>query len=350
MNNKELIDKLNKEKELSHEEWVQLFETFTDEDRAYAGEIARGLSLERFGKKVYFRGIVEFSNRCKNDCLYCGIRRSNKNVRRYTLTKEEIMECCDMGYTLGYRTFVLQSGEGGDYTLDWMVDLIHSIKAAHPDVAVTLSLGEMEYEDYKKLREAGADRYLLRHETANKKHYEKLHNEGMSFEHRIQCLKWLKELGFQTGAGIMVGSPYQTSECLADDMIFMNDLKPEMIGIGPFLAHKDTPFKDEPAGSYELTLFLLSLCRIMLPDVLLPSTTALGTIRPDGREQGILAGANVIMPNMSPEDVRKEYMLYDNKICTDEKATVCSGCLKHMLKRIGYEADPGRGDFRKVSG
>ena len=350
MDNKQLIDKLNSEKALTHAEWVQLFDTFTEEDRLYAAEIARGIAVEKFGKKVYFRGIVEFSNRCKNDCLYCGIRRSNRNVHRYTLSKEEIMECCDMGYELGYRTFVLQSGEGGDYTIEWMADLVRSIKAAHEDVAVTLSLGELEYEDYKTLREAGADRYLLRHETANKEHYDKLHSEGMSFEHRMQCLKWLKELGFQTGAGIMVGSPYQTSECLADDMIFMNDFRPEMIGVGPFLPHSETPFKDEPAGSYELTLFLLSLCRIMLPDVLLPSTTALGTIRPDGREQGILAGANVIMPNMSPTEVRKEYMLYDNNICTDEQANVCSGCLKYMLQRIGYEVDPGRGDFKGISG
>ena len=344
---RELIDKLNTDKTLSKEEWLTVFGGWTDEDRAYAAELARKISQSVFGKKIYIRGIVEFSNVCKNDCLYCGIRCSNKNAQRYRLTDEEILFCCDEGYDYGFRTFVLQSGEDYKaYPPERMADIVRRIKKAHPDCAVTLSLGELERDALLLLKEAGADRYLLRHETANKKHYGKLHPESMSFEHRMNCLKTLKELGYQTGAGIMVGSPYQTNECLADDMLFLADFKPHMIGIGPFLPHKDTPFRDEPAGSYELTLFLLSLCRIMLPRVLLPATTALGTIRPDGREQGVLSGANVIMPNLSPTAVRKKYMLYDGKICTEDSTDACKSCVQARMKRIGYEVEISRGDYK----
>jgi biotin synthase len=341
---KALIDKLNKEKHLKKDEWVRVLSEFTDDDRAYAADIAREISTSRFGNKIFIRGIVEFSNVCKNDCYYCGIRRSNTNVQRYRLTADEILDCCDEGYELGFRTFVLQSGEDKSYTNDVLCDIVRRIKAAHPDCAVTLSLGELTYDEYKALREAGADRYLLRHETADKAHYEKLHPAGMSWDNRMECLKYLKELGYQTGAGIMVGSPYQTMECIAEDMLFFESFKPEMIGIGPFLPHKDTPFRDEPKGSYELTLFLLSLCRILLPDVLLPATTALGTIRPNGREEGVKAGANVIMPNLSPTAVRKKYMLYDNKICTGDESAQCRGCLEMRMKTIGYEVAVSRGD------
>ena len=341
---KALIDKLNKDKHLEKEEWVTLLSGYTDDDRAYAAGIARKISNSRFGNKIFIRGIVEFSNVCKNDCYYCGIRRSNTNVQRYRLTPDEILDCCDEGYELGFRTFVLQSGEDKSYTNDTLCDIVRWIKAAHPDCAVTLSLGELTYDEYKALREAGADRYLLRHETADKAHYEKLHPAEMSWDDRMECLKYLKELGYQTGAGIMVGSPYQTMECIAEDMLFFESFKPEMIGIGPFLPHKDTPFRDEPKGSYELTLFLLSLCRILLPDVLLPATTALGTIRPNGREEGVKAGANVIMPNLSPTAVRKKYMLYDNKICTGDESAQCRGCLEMRMKSIGYEVAVSRGD------
>lgn len=341
---KALIDKLNKEKHLEKDEWVRVLSEFTDDDRAYAADIAREISTSRFGNKIFIRGIVEFSNVCKNDCYYCGIRRSNTNVQRYRLTADEILDCCDEGYELGFRTFVLQSGEDKSYTNDVLCDIVRRIKAAHPDCAVTLSLGELTYDEYKALREAGADRYLLRHETADKAHYEKLHPAEMSWDNRMECLKYLKELGYQTGAGIMVGSPYQTMECIAEDMLFFESFKPEMIGIGPFLPHKDTPFRDEPKGSYELTLFLLSLCRILLPDVLLPATTALGTIRPNGREEGVKAGANVIMPNLSPTAVRKKYMLYDNKICTGDESAQCRGCLEMRMKTIGYEVAVSRGD------
>ncbi len=340
-----LIDKLNDEKRLTPGEWVCLFTEFTDEEREYAAKIARELSIKKYGKKIYVRGIVEFSNYCKNDCIYCGIRRSNRNAQRYRLTDDEICECCDEGYDLGYRTFVLQSGEDPAYTAERIAEIVRRIKARHPDCAVTLSLGEKEREEYLIMKQAGADRYLLRHETADKEHYSKLHPPEMSFEHRMNCLKTLKELGFQTGAGLMVGSPYQTAECLAKDLEFLGSFKPHMIGIGPFLPQKDTPFGDKPKGSYHLTLFLLSLCRIMLPNVLLPATTALGTIDPRGREQGILAGANVIMPNISPVAVRKKYMLYDNKICTEDSSDDCRFCLQARARSVGYDIEVTRGDY-----
>ena len=342
---KALIDKLDEQKSLSHEEWVALFEGYDNEDREYAAGLARDIAAAKYGKKIFIRGIVEFSNICKNDCYYCGIRRSNGCAQRYRLDEEDILACCDEGYEIGFRTFVLQSGEDGAFPPARMAEIVKRIKSKYPDCAVTLSIGELEYDDYKLLRDAGADRYLLRHETANKAHYEKLHPGEMSFEHRMNCLKQLKELGFQTGAGMMVGSPYQTADCLADDMGFLCSFKPHMIGIGPFLPHKDTPFRDRNKGSYELTLFLLSLCRIMLPEVLLPATTALGTIDPRGREAGVLAGANVIMPNLSPTAVRKKYMLYDNKICTEDSSSDCRFCLQARMKSIGYEVAVTRGDY-----
>lgn len=341
-----LIDKLKEETRLSQDEWVQIFEEYTDSDRAYAAAAAREISRSVFGNQIYIRGIVEFSNVCKNDCLYCGIRRSNSNVQRYRLTDEEILACCDEGYAYGFRTFVLQSGEDRAYSTDRMAKIVRQIKAAHPDCAVTLSLGEKEREELVLLKKAGADRYLLRHETADKVHYERLHPADMSFDHRMKCLYDLKELGYQTGAGMMIGSPYQTSEHLARDMMFLREFEPQMIGTGPFLPHKDTPFKAQAKGSYELTLLVLSLCRIMLPKVLLPATTALGTIHPLGREEGVLAGANVIMPNLSPTAVRKKYMLYDGKICTEDSSQECRYCIQGRMKRIGYEVAITRGDYQ----
>ena len=346
MNNIELIDTLEKTGHLDKEQWVQLFDTFTDDDRAYAAQKASAAAVAQFGKSIFIRGIVEFSNVCKNDCLYCGIRKSNAICERYRLTKEQILDCCDAGYEYGFRTFVLQSGEDKSYSTDTLCDIVASIKKAHPDCAVTLSVGELEYDDYKRLFDAGADRYLLRHETADEQHYGKLHPSEVSWAHRMKCLEQLKEIGYQTGCGMMVGSPFQTSGHLAQDMLFLERFKPQMIGMGPFLPHKDTPFKDEPAGSYELTLFLISLCRLMLPDCLIPATTALGTIRPDGREKGVLAGANVIMPNLSPIDVRKKYLLYDGKICTGDESAQCRACLERRMESIGYKVVITRGDHR----
>ena len=346
MENKKLIDILEKNRHLEREQWIALLDTFTDEDRAYAAQKAAKTAVSVFGKSIYIRGIVEFSNVCKNDCFYCGIRRSNTNCERYRLSKDQILDCCHAGYEYGFRTFVLQSGEDKSFTTDKLCDIVSAIKKAHSDCAVTLSVGELEHEDYKRLFDAGADRYLLRHETADEKHYGKLHPGEMSWQHRMKCLEDLKEIGFQTGCGMMVGSPFQTSGNLADDLLFLERFKPEMIGMGPFIPHKDTPFWDKPAGSYELTLFLISLCRLMLPDCLIPATTALGTIRPDGREKGVLAGANVIMPNLSPIDVRKKYLLYDGKICTGDESAQCRACLERRMESIGYKVEITRGDHK----
>ena len=297
-----------------------------------------------YGKKVFTRGLIEYTNYCKNDCYYCGIRKSNTNAKRYRLTEDEIMACCENGYELGFRTFVLQGGEDAYYTDDRMVAIVKKIKEAYPECALTLSIGEKSYESYKRFREAGADRYLLRHETANEEHYRKLHPEKMSLAVRKNCLYDLKKLGYQVGAGMMVGSPYQTTEDLAEDLVFLKELQPEMVGIGPFIPHHDTQFSKEPAGSVEMTLFLLAVIRILLPKVLLPATTALGTMDPLGREKGLQAGANVVMPNLSPVKNRKQYELYDNKICTGEEAAECRGCMGRRVASVGYELVTERGD------
>ncbi|MCR5104899.1 MAG: [FeFe] hydrogenase H-cluster radical SAM maturase HydE [Eubacterium sp.] len=340
-----LIDRIEKGEHLSREEWSSLFDSFTEENRIYAASRARTLADKIYGKDVFIRGIVEFSNICNRNCYYCGLRAGNTKLERYRLSVEDILSCCESGYMYGFRTFVLQSGEDPFYTTDMICGIVSKLKEKYPDCAVTLSLGEKSYEEYKAYREAGADRYLLRHETANEEHYGKLHPENMSWKNRIRCLEDLKKLGYQTGCGVMIGSPGQTSECLADDMLLMEKLKPEMIGLGPFLPHSDTPFKNEPKGSYETTLFMISLCRLMLPKVLLPATTALGTIKPNGREQGILAGANVIMPNLSPVQVRDKYMLYDNKICTGDTSSECRGCIERRMESIGYKVVITRGDY-----
>ena len=339
-----ITEKLCSTCELTRDEIIFLLENRDAEIQSFLAEKASQKARENYGNKVFVRGLIEFTNFCKNDCYYCGIRCGNKNAQRYRLTEDEIIECASRGYDLGFRTIVLQGGEDAFYTDEKMVNIIRSIKSAHPDCAVTLSIGEKSYESYKKFFDAGADRYLLRHETADPEHYAKLHPQNLSSENRKQCLYNLKEIGFQTGAGFMVGSPYQTLENIADDLLFLKKLDPAMIGIGPFIPHKDTVFAEEKAGELDLTLFLLSVIRLMLPTVLLPSTTALGTIDPRGRELGILAGANVVMPNLSPVGVRKKYALYDNKICTGEEAAECMNCLKNRIGNIGYEIVTDRGD------
>lgn len=340
-----LIQKLHTEKRLSHSEWLTVLSDYTEEDRQFAAEIARGIAQRQFHRKIYLRGIVEFSNYCKNNCLYCGIRRDNRAVQRYRLTEDEILSCCEEAYQLGFRTFVLQSGEDSSYFPDCLPETVRRIRQTYPDCAITLSVGELEYDMLRTLRELGADRYLLRHETADRAHYEKLHPQEMSFAHRMHCLHNLKALGYQTGAGIMVGSPYQTAECIAKDMEFFTEFRPQMIGIGPFLPADNTPFAHEPKGSYALTLFLLSLCRILLPPVLLPATTALGTIRRNGRQEGVLAGANVIMPNISPAAVRKKYLLYNDKTGTESTARQALAELERQMREIGYEIVRSRGDY-----
>lgn len=339
-----LAEKLIRQGKLAKEEYVTLLETVTEEEREALKRHAVFLRKKYYGDKVYVRGLIEFTNYCKNNCYYCGIQSSNGKADRYRLTKEEILECCQEGYQLGFRTFVLQGGEDPYYTDERMIDIIKAIKEAYPDCALTLSIGEKEYASYLAYKEAGADRYLLRHETADGAHYRKLHPENMSLEKRKQCLYQLKELGYQTGAGFMTGSPWQTSKCIAEDLVFLEELKPEMVGIGPFIPHHDTRFADCKKGSLELTLLLLSIVRIILPKVLLPATTALGTIDPKGREKGILAGANVVMPNLSPVRFRKKYDLYDEKICTGEEAAECRGCLERRIASVGYRIVTDRGD------
>lgn len=341
---KELIRKLDKERRLELGEWEELIRCKDEEVEGFAANLARKRAKEIFGNRIYTRGLIEISNYCKNNCYYCGIRRDNKSVKRYRLGKEQILECAGIGYELGFRTFVLQGGEDGSFTDDFMVDVIREIRKNHPDCAITLSLGERSEKSYKLMYEAGANRYLLRHETADLEHYKGLHPEEMSFENRIQCLYTLKKIGYQVGCGFMVGSPGQTVSTLAKDMMLITDLQPEMVGIGPFVPHHATPFAKEPGGTVRQTLFLLSLIRILKPEVLLPATTALGTVDPKGREKGILAGANVLMPNLSPTDYRKQYELYDNKICTGDEAAECRVCLSNRVAAIGYEIVTNRGD------
>jgi len=350
MDNRGLIDKLNKETRLERDEWVQLIGTYTADDLEYASGVAHEITTARFGRRIYFRGIVEFTNICRNDCYYCGIRCSNKNVQRYRLSDEDVLACCRDGYEFGFRTFVLQGGEDPYYTDEVMCGLVRRIRGEFPDCAITLSLGERPRESYRKLREAGADRYLLRHETADPAHYRILHPEAQTLENRMRCLRDLKELGYQTGAGIMVGTPGQTPDTIATDMLYMRELEPEMIGLGPFIPHRETPFAGKPAGSVEDTLMVIALCRIMLPDALIPSTTALGTAEADGRQRGVLAGCNVVMPNLSPLSVRKKYMLYDGKVGTDMSAEAGITNLRNQMKEISYEVVVGRGDFRPGAG
>lgn len=348
MNNHDLIEKLNIQKVLSMQEWEYLLDSFTDDDRKYAADIAQNIAIRNFKNRIYIRGIIEFTNYCKNDCIYCGIRRSNRNALRYRLDKEDIIACCEEGYRYGFRTFVLQGGEDEFFTDDKVMDIVSTIRERFPDCAITLSIGEKSKQSYQGYFNAGADRYLLRHETADELHYNRLHPPELSWKHRMKCLEDLKEIGYQTGCGCMVGSPYQINKHLAKDMVFMTKFKPHMIGIGPFIPHKDTAFHEFAAGSVEKTLLIISLCRIMLPDVLLPATTALGTVCENGRKQGILAGANVIMPNLSPQCVRKKYMLYDNKVTTGDDAAESIQVLKKHMEEIGYELAVGRGDYKEM--
>lgn len=341
-----LIEKLEKEHSLTLGEYQFLIDNRTPEAAKILAEKADKIRREIYGNAVFIRGLIEVSNICKNDCLYCGIRRSNRNCDRYRLTKAEILECCDEGYGLGFRTFVIQGGEDAYFSDSVLCDIVRAIKERYPDCAVTLSMGEKSEESYQKLFDAGADRYLLRHETADSEHYAMLHPEEMSFETRMNCLKALRKIGFQTGCGFMVGSPYQTTAMLAKDLKFVEEFKPDMCGVGPFIPHKDTPFADKAGGSAELTCYLLSIIRLIHPPVLLPSTTALGTIDENGREKGIMAGANVVMPNLSPKSVRKKYELYNNKLSDGDESAQCKESLNERIKKIGYEIVTDRGDVK----
>jgi len=342
-----LIEKLAATGKLSEAEYAALIENRTEETAKQLARLAVEKRKAVYGNSVFIRGLIEISNICKNDCLYCGIRCSNHNCDRYRITPEEILSCCEEGYSLGFRTFVLQGGEDGWFTDERLYDLIGEIKSRFPDCAVTLSLGERSRESYQRLFDAGADRYLLRHETADKAHYESLHPKEMSFENRMRCLQDLKNIGYQVGCGFMVGSPGQTAQHLAKDLKFIEQFRPDMCGIGPFIPQSDSPFAKEPQGSIELTCYLLSILRLIQPNVLLPATTALGTLDPFGREKGILSGANVVMPNLSPASVRKKYQLYNNKVSDGAESAQCKEELSRRMAAIGYRVVTARGDIIK---
>ncbi len=308
--------------------------------------IADHIRRLNYGTDVYIRGLIEFTNYCKNNCYYCGIRRGNECAERYRLTSEEILKCCENGYKLGFRTFVLQGGEDPYFTDSKICSITEKIKSKYPDCAITLSIGERSYKSYLAFYNAGADRYLLRHETASAEHYSKLHPDEMRLEKRKECLFALKDIGYQVGSGFMVGSPYQTAENLIEDLKFLQKLQPDMIGIGPYIVHKKTPFKDFENGSLNLTLRMIAILRIMFPEALIPATTALGTLHPQGRELGLKAGANVVMPNLSPVSVRKKYDLYENKICTGDEAAECRICLERRVESAGYKIVVARGDSK----
>lgn len=342
---KQIIETLRAQRDLSDAELIALITRDSDDSDLFAA--ADAVRRERYGTDVFLRGLIEFTNVCQNDCYYCGIRKSNPHADRYRLTQDQILQSCANGYEMGFRTFVLQGGEDPRNTDAWVCSVVDKIKTAYPDCAVTLSIGEQSRASYQAYFDAGADRYLLRHETASDAHYRKLHPEEMSLEHRKRCLFDLKDIGYQVGAGFMVGSPWQTPKELVADLRFLQQLQPDMIGIGPFIPHHETPFADKPAGTLALTLRMLSILRLLFPYVLLPATTALGTISPIGRELGLKAGANVMMPNLTPTDARKHYDLYDNKICMDEEAAKCRLCQEGRVRSVGYQIVSDRGDVRR---
>ena len=345
---KTIVDKLCQEHTLNAEEYRSLLLCQDTETNAYLQQKAQQTTLARFGNAVFIRGLIEISNRCRNNCLYCGIRKSNTMVSRYSLSRETILSCCWEGYALGFRTFVLQGGEDISQTDNWVTETVASIRQEFPDCAITLSLGEKSKEAYQRFFDAGANRYLLRHETFNETHYRNLHPSEMSQTYRLNCLQSLKDIGYQTGTGIMVGSPGQTIDHLLEDILFIEHFQPEMIGIGPFIPHADTPFANEQAGNIELTLKLLSIFRLMHPSALIPATTALASLSPDGRERGILAGANVVMPNLSPSVVREKYTLYNNKVAFGSEAAEGLKLLEKQLNKIGYTISRERGDYKYV--
>lgn len=347
--NRTRIDALEAGTALPREELRALLKEHSDGDAEYLFACARTVRERVYGRAVWLRGLIEVSSYCKNDCYYCGLRRSNAAAERYRLTSEEIYACCAEGWALGFRTFVLQGGEDPWFTDERLCEIVAEIRRRWPDCAITLSLGERSRESYAALRQAGADRYLLRHETANAAHYAKLHPSALRLASRIDCLLALRELGYQVGCGFMVGSPGQGIDCLLDDLEFLRGFQPQMVGIGPFLPHSRTPFAGEAPGTLEQTLFLLALTRLLLPCALLPATTALGTLHPQGREKALLAGANIVMPNLSPLNVRKKYMIYDNKISTGAEAAECRDDLIRRVESVGYFVEDARGDYRAAA-
>jgi biotin synthase len=344
VNINKLIETLKSNHEIDKESLIYLIENISEDEKKTLFQASKEIKEANYGDTVYMRGLIEFTNYCNKNCKYCGIRRDQKEAHRYRLSLEDVLKCCDQGYWLGYRTFVLQGGEDPYFTDEKMIEMIEAIKKRWPDVALTLSIGEKSKASYEAYKKAGADRYLLRHETANEALYEAIH-DGMKLSSRQACLYDLKEVGFQVGAGFMVGIPGQTSEILAEDLLFLKDLEPQMVGIGPFIPHKKTPLGIYPGGTVEQTLLMLALTRLLLPKVLLPSTTALGTLDNQGREKALKVGANVVMPNLSPTEVREKYELYQDKICTGDEAAHCRQCIEKRINSVGFKVDMGRGDY-----
>lgn len=343
---KDRIRRLEQDRDLPDRDLLDLIVMQDAEAEALLAQRAAAVRQQVYGRDVFIRGLIEFTNYCRNDCFYCGIRRSNACAQRYRLTREEILACCRTGYGLGFRTFVLQGGEDPFFTTERLAELVRAIKQAYPDCAVTLSVGETDRATYQAWFDAGADRYLLRHETADEGLYRRLHPEELSLQNRMRCLRDLKDIGYQVGCGFMVGAPFQTPEMLLKDLRFLQAFQPHMVGIGPFIPHRDTPFRDCPPGTAQMTLRLLAIIRLMLPHVLLPATTALGTVQSDGRQRGMGYGANVVMPNLSPLSVRKKYALYDNKISTGEEAAESVALLKQSMAAAGYRVVTARGDWK----
>ncbi len=345
-----LIDKLSENHVLEEKEYLYILDNITNDDTDYLFKKGYEAKLPHYQNRVFLRGLVEISNYCKMGCRYCGLNYKVKTIDRYRLNKDEIIACCEEGYFLGYRTFVLQGGEDSFYTDEFLVDMLKELKSKFSDIRITLSLGERSYESFKALKEAGADRYLLRHETASKRLYNHLHADFMSFENRKQCLYDLKNLGYQVGAGFMVGSPTQTNEDLVKDLLFLKDLHPHMCGIGPYLCHSDTELAGNESGTLTETLIMVALVRIILPKTLLPATTALGTLDKLGRENALKVGANVMMPNISPTENRELYEIYQNKICTGDTSKQCRGCIETRIKAFGHDIDLGVGDYVDMKG
>lgn len=342
------LDKLLQQDILSQEDMLDLLHNRS----AYADTIKQAATEKRqaaYSNKVFIRGLIELSSYCKQDCYYCGLRRSNPEAKRYRLSAEVVLDQAKRGYDLGVRTFVLQGGEDPHFTDERLIPLVQRLKQLYPDVAITLSLGERPKESYQKLWDAGADRYLLRHETADEEHYQILHPKPMQFSSRRKALLDLKEIGFQTGAGMMVGSPGQTMDTLAKDLLFLQELKPQMVGIGPFIHAGDTPFANEPDGDVSLTLYLLQLVRLLLPNALIPATTALATKDEAARMEALITSANVVMPNLTPAEKRADYAIYENKRAFALEAIEGLDQLRQLLEDNQLSLDLSRGDYKELN-
>lgn len=287
---------------------------------------------EYVGDEVHLRGLIEFSNICKRQCKYCGLRCEDKFIDRYRISKENIISYAEHAVNMGYKTIVLQSGEDEYYNTDLMCEIIEGIKKL--GVALTLSIGEKTYEEYKAFKEAGADRYLIRIETTDKTLYNQMH-PNMDFDNRVRCLGDLGRLGYEVGTGCLVGLPNQTIESLADDILFFKEINADMVGIGPFIPHPHTPLKDSATGSFTLALKVMALTRILLKDINIPATTAMETLNPNGRIIALQSGANVVMPNVTTTEYRAKYEIYPNKICINENPDKCKGCISAKIQSIG---------------